>query len=62
MIFIALYNLAWIVAATEYDSRMPSDRMSSSLYIYLGLAAFTMYDLYMIKKKLHKWGHKCTNK
>ena len=62
MVFIALFNFAWIVAATEYDSRMPSTEMSNSYLIYLGLLLFTSFDLYLIKKKLHKFASKCTNK
>ena len=61
MIFMALWNLAWIMAATEYDSRMPSSEMSNSYLVYLGLFVFTAIDMYLIKKKLHKWAHKCTS-
>ena len=61
MIFMALFNITWIVAATEYDSRMPSNELSNSYLIYLGLFFFTAIDMYLIKKKLHKWAHKCTS-
>ena len=61
MVFMILFNLAWIMAATEYDSRMASTELSNSYLVYLGLFVFTSIDMYLIKKKLHKWAHKCTS-
>ena len=61
MWFMGLFQMAWILAATEYDSRMPYDNRNS-MYVYIGLLVVLMFDLYLIKKKLHKWGSKLTSK
>ena len=62
MIFMGIFNLLWIFAASNYDARVPSFETSITAYVYLGLVINAVIDFYAIKKKVHKWGHSCTNK
>ena len=62
IMFMAIFNVAWINALTEYDSRQPSWQLSQSYMFYGGLLLVTAVDIWLIKKKLHKWANKLTNK
>ena len=62
MVFMCIFNLAWIFTASDYDSRMPSVEVSNSWMIYAGLVVNAWVDFYFIKKQVHKWASKCTNK
>ena len=62
MIFMGIFNLLWLFAATNYDASVPSFETSITAYVYLGLVINAVIDFYAIKKKVHKWGHSCTNK
>ena len=56
-----LFNIFMILAFEDYNSdKGPND--ITVLYFYLGLLVNGIIDFYLLKKPLHKLGHRCTNK
>ena len=62
MIMAVLYNIAWIMAIRDDDSRRPAMITGPNWWIYLILLINFALDCHMIKKTLHKWASKYTSK